>query len=421
MALATSDRLTALDAADEERRRNLRQMKLLAGSLLVLAAIVYALTHGDEGTMGYVNAVAEASMVGAMADWFAVTALFRHPLGIPVPHTALVPKRKESFALSLEEFVEAHFLTGDAVRERYEEAQITQRAGAWLAERTHAERVVKEGSRVAIRVLRRVRDAEVRALLESVLLPRLAAEPGAPLAGALLEQFVADGSHNDVIDLGCDELIIWLFDNQETFESVLAERAPSWTPEWLNTIVTERVHQEAISWLRDIRDQPGHRARIAIGKLLADLAQNLQHDERTIARAEAMKERWLTHPQTLETSMSMWALGRTALIDALSDETGHLRSRLTDEAVLVGEKVRDDAHLRARIDSDVGAGIAFVVENYAGEMLPVITQVIASWDGREASERIELHVGRDLQFIRINGTIVGGLVGLVIHAASQSL
>jgi uncharacterized membrane-anchored protein YjiN (DUF445 family) len=421
MALATSDRLLALDAADAERRRALRRMKLVASSLLVVAAVIYVLTHGQDGALGYVNAAAEASMVGAMADWFAVTALFRHPLGIPVPHTALVPKRKDSFALSLEEFVQAHFLTGDAVRERYEEAEITKRAGDWLTDRAHAERVVHEGSRIARRVLGRIRDDEVQALLETVLLPRLADEPAAPLAGAMLQQFVADGSHQDVIDLGCDELIEWLQGNQDTFEALLVERAPGWTPDWLNAIVTDRVHHEAVSWLQDIRADQGHRARVAIGKLLFDLADNLQHDQRTIDRAEALKQRWLSHPQTLSTAMSLWDIGRTVMVDALADEQGHLRTRLADEVQAVGARVRDDDQLRARLDSDIGAAITFAVENYADEMLPVITQVISSWDGREASERIELHVGRDLQFIRINGTLVGGLVGLIIHALSEAL
>jgi uncharacterized membrane-anchored protein YjiN (DUF445 family) len=410
-----------LGAADATRRSALRRMKLLATSLLGFAAVVYLLTHGENGFLGYVNAAAEASMVGAMADWFAVTALFKHPLGIPVPHTALVPKRKDSFALSLEEFVQAHFLTGEAIRERYQEAEVSKRFGQWLAEEPHARRVVHESARVGRRVLNRIRDDEVRSILELVVFPRLEREPVAPLAGSLLEQFVSDGAHQDLIDLGTDELIAWLLDNQMTFEALLVERAPSWTPAWLNAIVTDRVHEEAVEWLRDIRRDPRHRARAAVGKLLADLAHSMQHDPQTMERAEAMKARWLAHPQTLETAMTLWQLGRTTLDEALQDPDGHVRARLTEEAMAVGERIASDDAVRARIDEDVGAGLVFIVENYAGELAPVITQVISRWDGREASERIELHVGRDLQFIRINGTLVGGLVGVIIHAVSQSL
>lgn len=421
MTSVSETRLAALDAADAERRRALRRMKLVATSLLGFAAVIYVLTHGEDGALGYVNAAAEASMVGAMADWFAVTALFKHPLGIPVPHTALVPKRKDSFALSLEEFVEAHFLTGEAIRERYAEAEVSKRFGAWLAEEPNAQRVVHEGSRVGRRVLKRIRNDEVRAVLEVVVLPRLEREPIGPLAGSLLEQFVNDGAHQDVIDLAVDELTAWLVENQRTFEALLVERAPSWTPDWLNAIVTDRVHEEAVAWLRDIRADPNHQARAAIGKLLADLADNLQHDPQTMERAEAMKARWLAHPQTLDTAMALWDLGRATLDEALQDPDGHVRARLTEETMAVGARIRDDDALRARIDEDVGAGLVFVVENYASELAPVITQVISRWDGREASERIELHVGRDLQFIRINGTLVGGLVGVVIHAASDLL
>ncbi|MEI2700787.1 MAG: DUF445 domain-containing protein [Baekduia sp.] len=420
MAAASAERLLALDAADAERRRGLRRMRFLATALLALAAVVYALTTGEEGALGYVNAAAEASMVGAMADWFAVTALFRHPLGIPVPHTALVPKRKDSFALSLEDFFQAHFLTGDAARERYLDAEISKRAADWLTHEKNASRVVHEGSRVGRRVLRRVRDDEVEALLEAVVLPRLAREPVAPLAGSLLEQLVADGAQEDLIDLGCDELGDWLLGNREMFESLLLERAPTWTPDWLNGLVSDRVHAEAVSWLRDIRRDRDHRVRHAIARLLGDLSQNLQHDPRTMARAEAMKERWLEHPQTRATAMALWQVGRTTLHDALDDPDGHVRRRLTEEVVRAGQRIREDDALRARIDQDVGDGLAFLVETYASELTPVITQVINRWDGREASERIELHVGRDLQFIRINGTLVGGLVGLIIHALTQA-
>ena len=419
MAVASEDRLLALDAADAERRRGLRRMRLVATGLLLLAAAVYGATIDRDGVLGYVNAAAEASMVGAMADWFAVTALFRHPLGIPIPHTALVPKRKDSFALSLEDFFRAHFLTGDAARERYRDAEISRRVAVWLTDEAHARRVVHEGARVGRRVLRRLRDDEVQAVLEVVVLPRLADEPVAPLAGTLLSQFVADDAHQELIDLGCDELGQWLVENQDVFEALLAERAPTWTPDWLNALVTDRVHAEAVSWLHDIRWDRGHRARHAIGRLLGDLAANLQHDAQTMARAEAMKARWLEHPQTLATAMSLWQIGRETLQEALDDPDGHVRRRLTEEVMLAGARIRDDDALRARIDEDVGDGLAFLVEAYGDELTPVITQVIARWDGLEAAERIELHVGRDLQFIRINGTLVGGLVGLAIHAASQ--
>lgn len=416
---ATVSSLAVLDAADEQRRAGLRRMRILATSLLVVAAVGFALTHGHDGVLGYFNAFCEAGMVGALADWFAVTALFRHPLGIPVPHTALVPKRKDTLAVSLEQFVQAHFLTGDAVRERYREAEISRRLGLWLSDERHAARVVHELSRVGRRVLRRLRDDDARGVLEAVILPRLIREPVAPLAGTLLGQLVADGGHEGLVELGCDELVGWLDEHPEQFEALLTERAPKWAPQWLSGLVAYRVHDEVRAWLIDIREDPGHRVRVAVTDLLTELAESLQHDPVTIARTEALKTRWLEHPQTLATAMSLWQLGRTTLHDALEDPDGHVRRRMTEETIRLGERIAGDDALRERIDEDVGAGIAFVVENYGGELAPVISQVIARWDGREAAERIELHVGRDLQFIRINGTVVGGLAGITIHALSS--
>lgn len=408
-----------LAAADEARALGLRRMRTVATSLLVLAALVFVATLHRGGVWGYVNATAEAAMVGALADWFAVTALFRHPLGIPVPHTALVPKKKDVFAKGLEDFVVGNFLTGDAARERFVAAGVTRRVGGWLRDRAHSTRLVAEVSSTLKRGLEHLDDDEVRSVLEKSLLPRLAAEPVSPLAGSLLHQVVADRVHVGLVDLCVVEAHNWLLDNPRTFMTLVTERAPSWAPTWVNDLVGDRLHTEAVKWLRDVRDDPAHHVRLALDDLLRDLATNLGEDPSTMARAEALKERFLTHPQTLETAMGLWEVVRRTLSVSLADEQGPLRERLVDECVALGARLEADEALRARVDERAGAIVASVVESYGPELAPIISQVIARWDGKEAAERIELHVGRDLQFIRINGTIVGGLAGLLIHTLAQ--
>lgn len=409
----------ALTAADEQRRRGLVRMRIVATALLGLAALVFVATLHRDGAWGYVNATAEAGMVGALADWFAVTALFRHPLGIPVPHTALVPRRKDVFAKSLEDFVAGHFLTGEAVRERYLTADTTTRIGVWLAEPRHSQRVVQEVARVGERVLTRVKEDEIRYLVEHSLLPRLVNEPLAPIAGAMLQETVADGVHHHLVDLVVIEAHDWLVDHPEQFVAIVRERAPSWAPVWLNEIVTDRLHIEAVRWIAAIREDRRHQVRVAIDDLLTDLATNLQEDPPTMARAEELKTRFLTHPQTAQTALALWDILRRALIRSLSDPDGALRERLTAELIGLGERMQHDAALRAVVNEKVSDSITFLVETYGRELTTVISQVISRWDGREAAERIELHVGRDLQFIRINGTIVGGLAGLLIHTLAQ--
>ena len=403
---------------DAERRRGLRQMRLVALSLLVFAAVVFLATLRvkDEGFWGFVNAGAEASMVGAMADWFAVTALFRHPLGIPIPHTALIPRRKDMLAQSLQDFMGENFLREDIIRDRVLSAQISDRLANWLLEPANARRVVDEASHVTTLGLERMRDEAVAEIVEEAVIPRLREEPISPIAGSLLGEVVRDKAHYGLVDLALGEFHRWLTENPETFARVLAERAPWWAPHQVNDLVITRMHKEALKWVSEIRDNPTHQARIALDDLLADLADDLLHDEATIERAERLKVRILDHPQLMETVLSLWRAFRSALIAALADPEGPLRTRIQSELEKFAQRVVGERDLRDRLDGYVADLAAFAVNRYGTELTAVISHTINRWDGKETASRVELFVGRDLQFIRINGTIVGGLVGLVIHA-----
>ena len=405
-------------AADEQRRQALRRMRSVALGLLVFAAVVYLATLGRDGLLGFVNSGAEASMVGAIADWFAVTALFRHPLGLPIPHTALIPRRKDELGRGLEEFVGETFLQEEIIRDRIAVAAISQRVGRWLSEPANARRVVDEVSLVAATALGRVRDEHVASLFTEALFPRLRDEPIAPLLGGLLEEAIDDDLQRGLVDLALVELHAWLLANEETVTDVLGERAPWWTPPALNDRVASRIHLELVRWVADIRDDPYHRARAAFDSMLVDLARNLQHDPATQERAERLKERMLDHPQVLASTISVWNALRRVLTSSLRDPDGALRTRLTKELSAFADRLRADEALRRRLDGLAADAAVFVVDRYGAELTAVITHTIERWDGKEAARRIELHVGRDLQFIRINGTVVGGLVGVLIHAVT---
>jgi len=408
-------------AADVVRRAALRRMRTVATGLLVLAAVVYVLTHGHGGVWGYVNAGAEASMVGAIADWFAVTALFRHPLGLPIPHTALIPKRKDDIGASLEEFVGENFLQEEIVRDRIAVSMPALRIGLWLSEEANAKRVVDEASVLLAASLRRVRDDHIESLVTEALVPRFRDEPIAPLLGTALAEALEDDVQHGLVDLALVELHGWLVDNQETVADVLGERAPWWTPQALREPLANRIHVELVRWVADIRDDPHHRARKAFDDLLADLAHDLQDDPATQERAERLKLRLLDHPQVLATSISLWDALRRALTGSLEDPDGAVRRRALDELQLFASRLVADEELQRRMDGLAADAAVFVVKRYGSEATAIITHTIERWDGREAAQRIELHVGRDLQFIRINGTIVGGLVGVLIHALTRLL
>ncbi|WP_028650926.1 DUF445 domain-containing protein [Nocardioides halotolerans] len=420
--VAPSAPLVAGDpAADAVRRAGLRRMRTVAVGLLVLAAVVYVVTRDRDGFLGFVNAGAEASMVGAIADWFAVTALFKHPLGLPIPHTALIPKRKDDLGRGLEEFVGENFLQEAIIRDRIGAAGISQRVGVWLAQPDNARRVVDEVAEVAAIALTKVRDEHIESLVRDALTPRFREEPIAPLLGGLLSEALRDDLHHGLVDLALEELHGWLVENPDTVADVLGERAPWWAPPRLNDAVTGRIHLELVKWVGDIRDDPQHRARAALDSVLTQLADDLLHDAATQARAEALKERILDNPAVIRSAISLWDALRLALTSSLQDPAGAVRQRMLTEVTAFADRLGSDASLRARLDGLAADAAVFVVDRYGAEVTAVITHTIERWDGREAARRIELHVGRDLQFIRINGTVVGGLVGVLIHAVSVAL
>ncbi len=410
-----------LSGPDLVRRRGLRQMRLVALSLLVVAAIVYIVTLHRDGAWGYVNAASEAAMVGALADWFAVTALFRHPLGLPIPHTAIVPTRKDSLAESLEQFVTENFLSEDVVAGKMASAEVSKRAGEWLAGGNHAERIVAEGARTIGVVLPKLGDSDVTAFVRGGLLPRFAEEPLSPIAGHFLESVVDDGAHHALLDLVFDEAYDWLRDNRDVLAEVVGPRAPRWSPRWVDSLVVDRIHREALTWLAGVRDDQHHPARQAVDRLLGKFAADLQRDPEMMERFEAFKRRMLDHPDLAPSLTAVWDAVRTALIGAIADPTSPLQTRAIQAIKDLGGRLQTDEAMRAKVDARATEAVAYVVRTYGSEIVSVISDTIERWDGREASARIELHVGRDLQFIRINGTVVGALVGLIIHTVSQWL
>jgi uncharacterized membrane-anchored protein YjiN (DUF445 family) len=420
--MATSAPVISADpAADEARRQGLRRMRTLAVALLLFAAAVYVATLDRSGFLGFVNAGAEASMVGAIADWFAVTALFKHPLGLPIPHTALIPKRKDELGKGLEEFVGENFLQEAIIRDRITAATISARVGSWLSEPANARRVVDEVADVAVIALGKVREEHVETLVLEGLVPRFREEPISPLLGGLLAEALHDNLHHGLVDLALTELHDWLRENPDTVTEILGERAPWWAPPRLNDRVTARIHKELVRWVADIRDDQTHHARRALDSMLTQLARDLHDNPATQARTEALKDRLLEHPQVLSSSVSLWNALRRALTGSLEDPEGAVRRRLLAEVCSFAERLGEDDALRARLDGLAADAAVFAIDRYGAEVTTVITHTIERWDGREAARRIELHVGRDLQFIRINGTIVGGLVGVLIHAFSVGL
>jgi uncharacterized membrane-anchored protein YjiN (DUF445 family) len=409
---------------EAEKRRALRRMKLVALSFLLGAAAVFlvmSLWPGEPGWTGYVKAAAEAGMVGALADWFAVTALFRHPLGIPIPHTAIIPTRKDALGDSLGEFVGANFLSEQVVRERLRRVGVASRLGGWVAEPANAERVTAELATVVRGVVAVLRDEDVQAVMEQALVKRVVSVPWGPPLGKLMAGVVEDGTHHKLVDLMCDRAYEWVKDNHSTVLRVVSNRAPTWSPKFVDSMVADKVYGEVLSFAWMVRTDPNHPMRLAIDKFLVEFASDMQTDPATMARAEVVKEQVLQHPEVQNVIGSAWSTAKRLLLDAAEDPSSELRKRVREGLISLGHRLSDDDALREKVESWVEGAAAYVVLNYRDEITTLITDTVQRWDAEETSRKIELQVGRDLQFIRINGTVVGSLAGLLIYTVAQLL
>jgi uncharacterized membrane-anchored protein YjiN (DUF445 family) len=404
-------------------------MKLVAAAFLVGAAlafvaarlIVRAQPGHAAGWVGYLQAAGEAGMVGGLADWFAVTALFRRPLGLPIPHTAIIPTRKDAIGQSLGDFVGANFLVEDVIRARVRRASPAGRVGEWLARPGSAERVSLELGAGLRGVMGLLRDEDVQVVIEQAVTSRVTALRIGPASGRLLEQLVADGAHHGLVDLVVDATHTWLLNNREIVTDVIARQTPSWSPRFIDERIAERMYWEAVRVAREVRDDPAHRVRQSFDLLLSDLAQKLQHDPATQARAEELKEGLLNRPEVRQVIADAGATVRRLILEAVDDPESELRRRATALLTELGQRLRTEPQLRAKVDGWIEDVVVHVATNYTHELTTVITDTVQRWDPVETSRKIEIQVGRDLQFIRINGTVVGALAGVAIYAVAQLL
>jgi len=413
-----------LSPADQERRHGLRVMKGVAlGALLFMAAlfaVAFALQE-PYPWLAYVRAAAEGGMVGALADWFAVTALFRHPLGIPIPHTAIIPNRKDEIGRNLGEFVETEFLRGELVRTKLESTPIAARLGEWLREPPHAERVGEEASVVASGLLRALSDDDVQEVIEALAREHLIAPEWGPPLGGWLERVVEGGAHHGAVDLAVDSVAGWLEANHDAFRGLVSRRLPSWVPSIAQRLVDDAVYNEAVKFVSAMQRDPRHPARLAIDGYLARLAEHLQHDPATIGRLEDAKVAVFDSPRVRELAGEAWNAAKSGLLTSLADRDSALRRRMTEALVQIGERLVTDASLQRRVDTLVTDAAVVLVDRYRHDIASIITDTVERWDPAETTEKIELMVGRDLQYIRLNGTIVGALAGLVIFSVAHAL
>nr|WP_201471469.1 DUF445 family protein [Microbacterium hydrocarbonoxydans] len=416
--------MALLSPADQARLRALRRMKAVALGALIFMAVLFVIAFAlqeRQPWLGYVRAAAEGGMVGALADWFAVTALFRRPLGLPIPHTAIIPNRKDEIGRTLGEFVETNFLEASVVRTKLASTEMAKRAGEWLREPAHAERVGAEGATIATAVLNALSDDDVRDLITDLAREHLVSPEWGPPAGAWLEKIVEAGAHHGAVDLAADSIGRWLDANAESFSGLISRRLPGWVPKLAHRFVDDTAYNEAVKFVRAVQADPKHPARIAVDGYLARLADSLQNDPATRAKLENAKASLFDSPRVGALAAEAWNTAKNGLLTALADPESGLRVRAAQALQEIGDRLTTDAALQHRVDTWVSDAAVFLVDRYRHDIASIITDTVERWDPVETTEKIELMVGRDLQYIRLNGTFVGALAGLAIFTIAHLL
>lgn len=404
-----------------------RRMRWSATGLLAAMAVVFFSTHAlsvsGDPAWGYVNAFAEAAMVGGLADWFAVTALFRHPLGLPIPHTAIIPENKDRIADTMANFLQENFLTPAVVARHMSGMNVARAVGDFLVAGSDKGGADDDRSRItsgAAELLAEILESLDPDRLGNQVRTGLASQLGkidvSPLAGRMLESAMADRSHLPLINGFIRWAGLTLEDNEETVRDIIHQRANGvlrWTG--LDERISGSVLDGLYKLLAEVLVDPEHPLRHKIEEGLAQLAQDLQNDPETRARVEAMKRDIIDNPAVTEWWMGVWERIRQSLIRRARDPESQLGNEMRKGLADLGAALKQDERLQTQINRFARRTAAGVATRYGAEIVTLVSETVKRWDATTITGRIENAVGRDLQFIRINGTLVGGLVGMTLH------
>jgi uncharacterized membrane-anchored protein YjiN (DUF445 family) len=411
-------------AGDHEQSRRVARAKRRASGLIVAAAVVFVACRiwgSGDGWIGYVEAAAEAAMVGGLADWFAVTALFRHPLGVPLPHTAIIPTRKDDIGRSLGGFVQEHFLDPYDIGERVRAATPSARVANWALDDDNAARVADQLLAAGVGTLRALSDEELGPDVGRVVLDRLGRLDVASLGARALDAAIAEGRHEPLIDAALVGARRWLGDHRNDLRTRFANESPWWLPQSIDERVFTKFYDGVSSVLDEVIASPNHELRRELVKRTQALAESMRSNDATRERVDSWWQEWLASPDTAAWAGGIWAEARRGLLEQATATDSDYPRRARALVERAAHHVLADADLQERIDTrlvQVAGEIAVRSRLTVGEF---IASTVARWDASETSDRIELQIGADLQFIRINGTLVGAFIGVLLHAVGDVL
>ena len=407
-----------MNPSEKALARRLARMRWIATGLLCAMAVLFVVTSlllDRYPWLGLVRAFAEAGMIGALADWFAVTALFRHPLGIPVPHTAIVPARKNEIGRVLADFIRDHFLVRETVAARLERVDMAARAGAWLAVTDNARNLGRDISVALVWLLHATDSTALRSALRETLRAALDRAPLSSGFQAALD-VLSSGEHSQAV---VDQIVRFARDqlnlNRELIRDRIGERSPWWLPNFVDREIYDQLLAELTRLLDEIGDDADHPARAQFNAWLGETRAALGNDPDLTRRGRTLKDEFLDHPAVRDYVNDVWEKVREFLVASLRDPESLSRLAIDGELQEIGRGLREDGQVNRNVNRWLRDLVLYLVDNYREPVSAFISDTIEQWDPAATSARIELYIGRDLQFIRINGTLVGGLVGVGIY------
>jgi uncharacterized membrane-anchored protein YjiN (DUF445 family) len=405
------------DLRDDRRRREFLKIRALATGLLVAMAGIFAAARWGQPEwpwLSYVEAFAEAAMVGALADWFAVVALFRRPFGLPIPHTAIVSRNKERIGASLGHFIATNFLGPDVLARRIGSAGIAAKAAQWLAEPRNALFLSRRLAAAVPGTLEALSEEHVKAFVRDSLLRAARDVDAAPVAGRVLSVLIAGGHHQMVFDKLLDVAHAFLVTHRDDLRTAMVARSSWWVPDWVDERLFRKVMTGLAGLMVEMRD-PAHPWRVHFDRAARDLAVNLVSSPEHRQTGEAIKQEVLSNALVRSYLESVWSELRARISADARDEQGLIRDAFARGLIALGQRTVQDDRMRATVDGWIERAVMHLVVPHREELGGFVAGVVARWDSRTFVSKLELQVGKDLQYIRINGTLVGGLAGLLIH------
>jgi len=396
-----------------------RATAFLGAATALFVAVTAVGAHGT--LLGYVQAGAEAAMVGGVADWFAVTALFRRPLGLPIPHTALIVERKDQFAATLGQFVQETFLNADVLAERIRSAGLAPRLAAWLADESNAARAAGHAADLAVGVAEALRDDDVQRVLTAELTRALDAVEVAPLAGRILRVIIAGGHHEELFNTILSGADRYLADHYAELRDLFEDEAPRWVPDSVYRLIFDRLLIRLRQRLAAMAADPDDETRHQFEEWIAGLPDRLETSPELRERGERLKRDVLGSAALRDWSSSLWQQAKGALRTQAADPKSELRRGLADALAAAGRRLGSDRGFQDGVERVVESGARALADQFHDELAELVTGTIERWDAAETSSQLELLLGPDLQYIRINGTVVGAGVGLALHAIALAL